>query len=241
MTLPVEAPAPKALVFDVFGTVVDWRTSVAREVAEAARRIGVVTDGFALADAWRGEYGPSMRRVAAGDLPWTVIDDLHRAALDALLPRFRLAALDEAGREHLNRAWHRLDPWPDSVAGLARLKRRFVIGTLSNGNVALLVAMARHAALPWDVIFSAETFRAYKPDPRTYDGAAAMLRLSPAEVMLVAAHNDDLAAAKARGLATGFVRRATEYGLAQAKDLRAEGPWDVVAEDFLDLADQLGV
>lgn len=233
-------PVPKALVFDVFGTVVDWRRSVAREVAEAARRIGAETDGFALADAWRGEYGPSMRRVAAGDLPWTVIDDLHRAALDALLPRFGLAALDQAARAHLTLAWHRLDPWPDSVAGLARLKRRFTIGTLSNGNVALLVAMARHAALPWDVIFSAEVFRAYKPDPRTYDGAAAMLRLPPSEVMLVAAHNTDLAAAQARGLATAFVRRATEYGPAQATDLRAEGEWDVVAEDFLDLADRLG-
>jgi 2-haloacid dehalogenase len=234
-------PAVRALVFDVFGTVVDWRTSVAREVAEAARRIGVETDGFALADAWRGEYTPAMQRVAAGELPWTVIDDLHRAALDALLPRFGLGALDEAGREHLNRAWHRLSPWPDSVAGLSRLKHRFVIGTLSNGNVALLVAMAKHAALAWDVTFSAETFRAYKPDPRTYDGAAAMLRLAPEQVMLVAAHNNDLAAAKARGLATGFVRRATEYGPAQTKDLRAEGAWDVVAEDFLDLADQLGV
>jgi 2-haloacid dehalogenase len=236
----VSAPPVKALVFDVFGTVVDWRSSVAREVAEAARGIGVETDGLALADAWRGEYGPSMHRVARGELPWTVIDDLHRAALDALLPRFGLDALDEAGREQLNRAWHRLDPWPESVAGLLRLKQRFVIGTLSNGNVALLVNMARHAGLPWDVIFSAETFRAYKPDPRTYDGAAAMLRLAPAEVMLVAAHNDDLAAARARGLATGFIRRATEYGPAQAKDLRAEGPWDVVADDFLDLADKLG-
>jgi 2-haloacid dehalogenase len=233
-------PAVKALVFDVFGTVVDWRTSVAREAAAAARRVGVETDGFALADAWRGEYQPAMRRVARGELPWTVIDDLHRAALDELLPRFGLGGLDEAARDHLNRAWHRLDPWPDSVAGLTRLKRRFVIGTLSNGNVALLVNMAKHAGLPWDVIFSAESFRAYKPDPRTYDGAAAMLRLAPAEVMLVAAHNNDLAAAQARGLATGFVARPTEYGPAQAADLRPEGDWDVVAEDFLDLADKLG-
>lgn len=230
----------KALVFDVFGTVVDWRGSVAREVSAAARRLGVETDGFALADAWRGEYAPSMQRVARGELPWTVIDDLHRAALDRLLPRFGLGAMDEAARAHLTLAWHRLDPWPDSVAGLARLKRRFVIGTLSNGNVALLVNMARHAGLPWDVIFSAETFRAYKPDPRTYDGAAAMLRLEPGEVMLVAAHNNDLAAAQARGLATGFVARQTEYGPGQQRDLHAEGDWDVVAADFLELADRLG-
>jgi 2-haloacid dehalogenase len=230
----------KALLFDVFGTVVDWRTSVAREVAAAARSVGVETDGFALADAWRGEYVPSMRRVAAGALPWTVIDELHRAALDRLLPRFGLAALGEAEREHLNRAWHRLDPWPDSVAGLARLKRRFVIGTLSNGNVALLVNMARHAGLPWDVVFSAETFRAFKPDPRTYDGAVAMLRLAPAEVMLVAAHNDDLAAARGRGLATSFVARRTEYGPAQAKDLAPAAAWDAVADDFVGLAEQLG-
>lgn len=232
--------AVRALLFDVFGTVVDWRTAVAREVATAARSVGVETDGLALADAWRGEYVPSMRRVAAGDLPWTVIDDLHRAALDRLLPRFGLDALDGPARERLNRAWHRLDPWPDSVAGLLRLKRRFVIGTLSNGNVALLVNMARHAGLPWDVVFSAETFRAYKPDPRTYDGAVAMLRLEPAEVMLVAAHNDDLAAARARGLATGFVARPTEYGPAQAKDLAPEQAWDVVAPDLVALAEALG-
>lgn len=236
----MSAASVDALVFDVFGTVVDWRRSVACAVAEAARRLGVETDGTALADAWRGEYVPSMRRVARGELPWTVIDDLHRAALDRLLPRFGLAGLDEAAREHLNRAWHRLDPWPDSVAGLGRLKRRFVIGTLSNGNVALPVAMARHAGLPWDVIFSAETFRAYKPDPRTYDGAAAMLRLPPGRVMLVAAHNDDLAAARARGLAIAFVCRPTEYGPSQTADLAPGQDWDIVARNFLDLADRLG-
>ena len=233
-------PEVKALVFDVFGTVVDWRSSVARQVSAAAKRLGVEMDGFALADAWRAEYSPSMRRVARGEQPWAVIDDLHRAALDGLLPRFGLAAMDEAARAELNLAWHRLDPWPDTLAGLARLKKRFVIGTLSNGNVALLVNMARHAGLPWDVIFSAETFGAYKPDPRTYDGAAAMLRLEPGQVMLVAAHNHDLAAAQARGLATGFVLRATEYGPAQERDLKPEGDWDVVASDFVELADKLG-
>lgn len=230
----------KAMVFDVFGTVVDWRTSVAAEVAAAARAVGVATDGFALADAWRGAYAPSMDRVRRGAMAWANIDALHRASLDALLPAHGLAALEEGARADLTLAWHRLHPWPDSVAGLARLKRRLVIGTLSNGNVALLVNMAKFAALPWDVVLSAELFRHYKPDPETYDGAAALLGLAPGQVMLVAAHNADLQAARARGLATGFVPRPTEYGPAQSKDLRAEEAWDVVAPDFCALAERMG-
>jgi 2-haloacid dehalogenase len=229
-----------ALVFDVFGTVVDWRSSVAREVAAAARRIGVETDGIALADAWRAAYAPSMDRVRKGELPWTTIDGLHRAALDALLPRFGLAALDEAARDHLNRAWHRLDPWPDSVAGLRRLRHRYTLATLSNGNVALLANMAKHARLPWDVILSAELFGHYKPDPEVYDGACRLLDLPPAQVMMVAAHNGDLRAAAARGLATAFVARPTEYGPAQTRDLAADGPWDVVCASFTELASALG-
>jgi 2-haloacid dehalogenase len=230
----------KAMVFDVFGTVVDWRTSVAAEVAAAARAVGVATDGFALADAWRGAYAPSMDRVRRGAMAWANIDALHRASLDALLPAHGLAALEEGARADLTLAWHRLHPWPDSVAGLARLKRRLVIGTLSNGNVALLVNMAKFAGLPWDVVLSAELFRHYKPDPETYDGAAALLGLAPGQVMLVAAHNADLQAARARGLATGFVPRPTEYGPAQSKDLRAEEAWDVVAPDFCALAERMG-
>ena len=230
----------QALLFDVFGTVVDWRRSVAAEVAAAARGIGVVTDGYALADAWRGAYAPSMDRVRKREIPWANIDALHRAALDALLPAHGLAALDEPSRDALNRAWHRLHPWPDSVAGLSRLKQRFIIGTLSNGNVGLLVNMAKFAALPWDVIVSAELFRHYKPDAEAYDGACALLGLAPAQVMLVAAHNGDLRAARARGMASGFVARPTEYGPAQTKDLRAEENWDVVARDFVDLAARLG-
>lgn len=230
----------KALVFDVFGTVVDWRASVAREVAAAARRIGVATDGLALAAAWRAEYAPAMDRVRTGELPWTTIDVLHRAALDALLPRFGLAALDEAARADLNRAWHRLDPWPDSVAGLRRLSHRYTLATLSNGNVALLAAMARHARLPWTVILSAELFGHYKPDPQVYDGACRLLDLAPAQVMMVAAHNGDLRAAAARGLATAFVARPTEYGPAQTTDLAADGPWDVVSASFTELAAALG-
>ena len=230
----------KALVFDVFGTVVDWRNSVAREVAAAARRIGVETDGIALADAWRTEYAPSMDRVRRGELPWTTVDVLHRAALDALLPRFGLGALDAAARAHLNRAWHRLDPWPDSVAGLRRLSHRYTLATLSNGNIALLANMAKRARLPWDVILSAELFGHYKPDPEVYDGACRLLDLAPPQVMMVAAHNGDLRAASARGLRTGFVARPTEYGPTQGKDLAADGAWDVVCASFAGLADALG-
>ncbi|GIL02676.1 MAG: haloacid dehalogenase [Alphaproteobacteria bacterium] len=230
----------RALVFDVFGTVVDWRSSVAREVAAAARRIGIETDGLALADAWRAEYVPAMDRVRRGDLPWTTIDVLHRAALDALLPRFGLAALDEAARQALNRAWHRLDPWPDSVAGLRRLRHCYTLATLSNGNVSLLANMAKQARLPWDVILSAELFRHYKPDPEVYDGACRLLDLPPGQVMMVAAHNGDLHAAAARGLATAFVARPTEYGPTQTRDLVPDRTWDVVRTSFAGLADALG-
>ncbi len=230
----------KALLFDVFGTVVDWRSAVAAEVAAAARALGVTCDGYALADAWRGAYAPAMARVREGLIPWANIDALHRAALDRLLPEHGLAGLDEAGRLHLNRAWHRLPPWPDARDGLLRLKRRFIIGTLSNGNIALLVNMAKFAALPWDVVLSSELFRHYKPDPETYDGACALLGLAPREVMLVAAHNADLSAARGRGLATAFVPRRAEYGVGQTRDLVPEDAWDVIATDFADLAGRLG-
>jgi len=224
----------------VFGTVVDWRSAVAAEVAAVASAQGVAVDAAAFADAWRGLYAPSMDRVRRGELPWMSIDALHRAALDNLLPRFGLGRLDEASRADLNRAWHRLRGWPDAPAGLLRLKPRFILGTLSNGNVALLVDMAKFAGLPWDVVLSAELFRHYKPDPEAYDGACALLDLPPARVMMVAAHNGDLRAARARGLRTAFVRRPTEYGPGQGHDLGAEEAWDVVAEDFHALAQALG-
>ena len=230
----------RALVFDVFGTCVDWRASIAREVAALAQAKGVAVDGAAFADAWRANYQPSMERVRSGARPWTILDALHRETLDGLLPRFGLAGLDEAERERLNRAWHRLDPWPDTVAGLARLKRRYVIASLSNGNVALLVDLARHAGLPWDAVLSGEIFRAYKPQPAVYLGAAAMLGLRPAEVMMVAAHNGDLAAAAGCGLRTGFVARPREHGPGQTTDLEPNGAWDVTARDFLELAERLG-
>jgi 2-haloacid dehalogenase len=231
----------KALTFDVFGTVVDWRTSIAREGAALARAKGIThVDWVQFADAWRGLYQPAMTKVRKGERPWTRLDTLHRESLDALLGRFEVTGLDEAEIDHLNRAWHRLDPWPDAVEGLTRLKRRFVLATLSNGNVALMVNMAKHGGLPWDAILGAEPTRHYKPQPETYLGTADMLGLRPEQCLMVAAHNNDLVAASRCGLRTAFVARPTEHGRAQTTDLRAEHPFDVVARDFVDLAEKLG-
>jgi len=230
----------KALVFDVFGTVVDWRSSIIRELEDFGRAKGIAADWVAMADGWRAGYMPSMDRVRKGELPWTTIDDLHRATLDALLVKYGVPGLSGAEKDHLNRAWHRLRPWPDAVAGLARLKRRFIIGTLSNGNVALLLNMAKHSGLPGDMIFSAELVRHYKPDPETYRSVPELLRVAPGEVMLVAAHNGDLVAAARQGLRTAFVARPTEYGPHQARDFKAEHPFDVTVADFVQLAERLG-
>jgi len=229
----------KALVFDVFGTVVDWRGSIIREGRLLGRRKRLRVDWAAFADAWRAGYRPAMARVRSGELPWTKIDDLHRMILDGLIERFGLRGLSEAERDNLNRAWHRLAPWPDARAGLAKLKRRHVIATLSNGNVGLLVNMAKHARLPWDCILSAEVVRHYKPDPETYLGAAALLGVAPHELMMVAAHKDDLHAARACGLRTAFVPRPKEYGPAVKVDVSREPAFDVHARDFNDLARQL--
>jgi 2-haloacid dehalogenase len=229
-----------ALAFDVFGTVVDWRGSIIRDCEAFGRERGLTVDWTALADAWRAGYQPAMARVREGELGWTRIDDLHRMILDSLLPRFGLEQLSEQDRDQINRVWHRLDPWPDAVAGLTRLKRRFVIATLSNGNVSLLTDMAKRAGLPWDCIFSAEIFRHYKPDPRTYLGVATLLDLQPARVMMVASHKDDLRAARAVGLKTAFVQRPLEFGPQATLDLAPEPGLDIVASDFLDLADRVG-
>jgi 2-haloacid dehalogenase len=226
----------RVLAFDVFGTVVDWHGSIAREAA--ASFPGIDADAFA--SAWRAGYQPAMARVRRGELGWTKIDDLHRMILDGILPRFGLDRLDEAQRRHLNLVWHRLDPWPDAVGGLARLKRRFTICTLSNGNLGLLANMAKRAGLPWDLILSAEVFRHYKPDPETYLGVAEVFGIEPAQVMLVAAHKDDLRAAAACGLRTAFVERPREYGPAGNKDLARDPALDFHATDFEDLAAQLG-
>jgi 2-haloacid dehalogenase len=230
----------KALLFDVFGTCVDWRSGVSRDVAAAARRAGVTIDAAEFADEWRKLYQPSMERVRSGARSWTILDVLHRESLDTLLPQFGLAGLSEAERAELNRAWHRLDPWPDTVAGLMRLKSRYVISPLSNGNIALLANMAKRAGLPWDLILCAETSRAYKPLPASYLTAVAMLGLEPAQVMMTAAHNGDLAAARAQGLKTAFVARPTEHGPGQTTDLAPTDDWDVVAKDFVELAAKLG-
>ena len=227
---------PKVLAFDVFGTVVDWHGSIAREVD--AMKLGVAGSEFAL--AWRAGYQPAMQRVRSGELGWTSIDDLHRVILDGLLERFGIRQLDEAGKRHLNRVWHRLDPWPDTVAGLARLKSRFMICTLSNGNIGLLADMAKRGGLPWDCILSAEVFRAYKPDPATYLGVARVFDLPPQDVMLVAAHHDDLAAARGCGLRSAYIERPLEFGAGRPKDVSPQPGNEFHARDLVALADQLG-
>ncbi|MGG5808063.1 haloacid dehalogenase type II [Falsiroseomonas sp. CW058] len=233
---------PRALLFDVFGTVVDWRSGIAREAAPFLARHGLRLDPHAFADAWRRRYQPAMEAVRSGARPFTRLDTLHRENLDAVLRDHGLdpAGVPAAELDALNHAWHRLDPWPDAVAGLLRLKARFVIAPLSNGNVALLLDMAKRAGLPWDAILGAEVAQAYKPRPEAYLRTAEILGLAPADCMLVAAHNDDLAAARRCGFGTGFVARPAEYGPGQAKDLAPEQDWDVVARDFGDLADRLG-
>jgi 2-haloacid dehalogenase len=237
--VPVPAPKVRALVFDVFGTVVDWRGSLIREGRLLGRRKKLKVDWEAFADAWRAGYRPAMARVRSGELPWTKIDDLHRMILDGLLAKFGIRGLSEDEIVRFNHAWHRLKPWPDAKAGLTKLKRRHIIATLSNGNVALLVNMTRHAGLPWDCILSAEVVRHYKPDPETYLGAADLLGVRPGELMMVAAHKDDLHAARACGLKTAYVTRPREYGPAGKVDVSREPAFDVHARDFNDLARQL--
>jgi 2-haloacid dehalogenase len=230
----------KALTFDVFGTVVDWRRSLIREGEALGRARGLTVDWARFADAWRALYQPMLSRVRSGELPWTRLDDLHRMSLDRLLVDFGIRGLGEAEIEHFNRAWHRLDPWPDAIPGLTRLRPRFILATCSNGNVALMVDMARRAGLPWDAILGAEPARHYKPEPEAYRVTADWLGLRPEQCMMVAAHNGDLAAAAACGLRTAFVARPTEHGPGQRTDLAPDRDFDVVAGDFVDLAARLG-
>ncbi len=231
----------KALVFDIFGTVVDWRTSVTREVEELARRKGLTVDGAKFADAWRAGYGPSMNRVRSGELPWTKLHRLHRMILDKILIDFGVTGLLEAETDALNRAWHRLQPWPDAVGGLTRLKKKFILAPLSNGNISLMTDLAKHSGLPWDCILGAELVRHYKPDPEVYQSATDILDLNPADVMMVAAHLGDLRAAKGVGLSTAFVTRPLEFGPNGKPDLKADSSVDLTVKDFNDLAGQLGV
>jgi 2-haloacid dehalogenase len=232
----------KAFGFDVFGTVVDWRGGVARDAAPFLKRYAPEADPLAFADAWRRQYQPAMEWVRTQGRPFTKLDILHRENLEIILPEFGIdpAAVPAAELDELNLAWHRLDPWPDVVEGLIRLKSRFIIATLSNGNVALMVDMAKRAGLPWDAILGAEPARAYKPAPEAYLRTADMLGLKPEELCLVAAHNSDLDAARACGLKTAFVLRPKDQGLGQHTDLTPEQDWDVVSKDFCDLADQVG-
>lgn len=232
--------SPKALAFDVFGTVVDWRSSIIRELDEFGRTHGLHQDWPTFADNWRKGYAPAMDKVRRGELPWTRIDDLHRAILEELLGAAGITPVCSEDVDHLNRAWHRLDPWPDSVAGLTRLKQRFIITTLSNGNVSLLINMAKRAGLPWDCVISAELFHHYKPDLESYLGCADLLGVLPQELMLVAAHPSDLRAAREAGLLTAYVDRPLEHGPNNQPPRIEEGEFDFTATDFPDLADQLG-
>ncbi len=231
----------KAIFFDTFGSVVDWRGSLIAELSEFGAARGLNVDWAAFVDDWRGAYKPSMDRVRTGEMPWTILDELHRASLETLVAKYGITGLSDADLAHVTKGWHRLHGWPDSVAGLTRLKSRYIIAPLSNGNVGLLVNLAKFAGLPWDMVFGSEIPRAYKPDPEVYLGACAMLGLPPGEVMMAAAHNYDLAAARALGMKTGFFARPTEYGPGQTKDVRAESDWTVVAQNIEDLARQMGV
>jgi 2-haloacid dehalogenase len=254
-------PEVTAILFDTFGTVVDWRGSLIDQLRAFGAANGIVAadrvatgeagadapgtnpdfaaapvDWAALVDDWRGAYAPSMDR----DLPWTILDDLHRASLGRLVTAHGIQGLSDPDLDHITRFWHRLRPWPDAVAGLSRLKARHIIAPLSNGNVALLVNLAKHASLPWDMVCSAELFGHYKPDPETYLGACRLLGLPPAQVMMAAAHNSDLHAARKCGLQTAFFPRPTEYGPRQDRDLAADSDWTVVAADIEDLAARMG-
>jgi 2-haloacid dehalogenase len=231
--------AVQALCFDIFGTVVDWRSSIVRDGGLLTQRLGLSCDWAAFADDWRAGYPLAMDEVRRGELPWTSIDGLHRRILDRLLAERGLVLTDE-DTAWFNKVWHRLQPWPDSVAGLRRLKARCTISTLSNGNLSLLVAMARHAGLPWDAVLSAELFGHYKPDPEVYLGAARLLDLRPGQVMMVAAHPADLRAAAACGLRTAYVARPLENGAGGPMAPWTAGEFDIEATDFHDLARQLG-
>lgn len=230
----------KALVFDVFGTVVDWRGSSIRELTAFGKARGLKADWEQFADDWRGLYQPSMEEVRSGRREFTILDTLHRESLLKLLDKYSIKGLAEHEIEHLNTIWHRLDPWPDVVEGLTRLKRRYIIATCSNANIGLAVRMAKRAGLPWDTIVGAEVARAFKPSPQAYLGSAAALNLAPHEVMLVAAHNSDLAAAAKVGLRTAFVARPNEYGPRRAADVATDHTWDITTDSFIGVADAMG-
>jgi 2-haloacid dehalogenase len=229
----------QALTFDVFGTVTDWRSTIIHEGAVWGAQKEITLDWARFADDWRGGYEPAMQRVRTGQLPWLNIDRIHRLILDDLLVKYQITGLTEAEKDHWNRVWHRLELWPDVLTGVERLRQRFVVAPLSNGNIALLTNMAKQADLRWDCILSAELARHYKPDPEVYRTAAELLGLAPQQVMMVAAHNHDLKGAQAVGFRTAFVHRPTEYGPSQTTDLVPDPSFDLVARDFHELADRI--
>ena len=229
----------RALTFDVFGTVVDWRSGIIREGQVLGRAKGLDVDWAQFADAWRDLYQPMLSKVRDGELPWKKLDDLHRMSLDRLLAEFGIGSLSESEIDHLNRAWHRLDPWADVIEGLTRLKQKYILATLSNGNVALLVNMAKRAGLPWDAVLGAEVARHYKPQPEAYLITADLLGLRPEQCLMVAAHYSDLVAARGCGFRTVYVWRRQEFGPRPKDDLPADHGLDLVVEDFVELADVL--
>ena len=232
----------KVLLFDTFGTVADWRGSIARKGEKLAREKSLPeTNWDAFARAWRAGYRPGMAQVQSGERSWTPIDVIHRERLDEILTDIGLdSALGEDERQAMNLWWHQLDPWPDCLPGLARLKQRYLVGTLSNGSIIGLAGMGKRAGLPWDFIFSSDVFKAYKRDAAVYLGAIDLLNLDPAEIMMVAAHNDDLTAARSHGMCTAFIRRPYEYGPDQTSDFEPEEDWDVDCHSMEDLAKALG-
>ena len=229
----------KAMTFDVFGTVVDWRSSIAREAKMVGDQKGFDLDWDDFADKWRAGYGPSMNKVRTGELPWTKIDVLHRMILDELLSEYNITNLTESEKDHFNRAWHRLDPWPDSVPGLTELKKNYVISPLSNGNVALLVNMAKYGGLPWDTVLSAELAQHYKPDPEAYQSTSEFLGFPIEQIMMVAAHKNDLKSAKGQGMMTGYIPRPKEHGPNTTVDSNPEDYIDIIGENFVDFANKM--
>ena len=230
----------KALVFDVFGTCVDWRSGVARDAERILTPLGYRLEWGAFADAWRALYQPTMEEVRAGRQPYVALDMLHRRMLDAIRPRFGLQTLDAAVADDLNLAWHRLDTWPDTVPGLVRLKRQYLLAPCSNGNIALMVDLARRNGIPWDAVLGADIARDFKPKAAVYLLSAAALNLQPREVMMVAAHSDDLRQAAASGLRTAHVARPEENGVGTGESA-PRVPVDIAATSMEDLARQLGV
>jgi 2-haloacid dehalogenase len=229
----------RALAFDTFGTVVDWRSSLIFELSRFGQQKGIVGDWPLLVDEWRAAYYPSMDRVRKGEIPWTNLDTLHRQSLEVLVAKLQISGVTSKHLDELTDAWCRLRPWPDVLEGMQRLSARYLLGPLSNANIALMVRLRKFAGLPWDFVFGADLWQHYKPDPEAYQGACKLLGLAPEEVMLVAAHNYDLCAARSQGLCTAFIPRPHEYGPRQQSDFVAEEAWTVVASDLRDLASQV--